>query len=80
MTPEALNAWIPVIRDILIVGVATFMLLFEVIVKAEPNPYVIGGGLTLLGVPPALRIDRKRRNGNGNGDDPYDGPGGYFKG
>lgn len=78
MTPEALSAWVPIIRDLAIVLVATFMLIYEVVVKTDPNPYVIGAGLTLLGVPPALRVDTKRRQRR-NGDDPYDGPGGYFK-
>lgn len=75
--PDALKAWQSIFRDIVITLVAAFMLIYETVFIQQPNPYVIGAGLTLLGVPPALRLDRLRRRG-GDGD-PYDGPGGYFK-
>ena len=78
MTPEVFSAWVPIIRDIVIVVVASFILIYEVVFKQEPNPYAIGAGLTLLGVPPALRLDRRRKS-NGD-DDPYEGPGGYYRG
>lgn len=68
----------PIVRDLAIVAVALFMLVHETTFSVSPNPYVIGAGLTLLGVPPALRIDRRRRPDND--EDPYDGPGGYYRG
>jgi hypothetical protein len=86
LNPDAVNAWLTILRDIVITLVAAFMLIYDTVVKTTPNPYIIGGGLTLLGVPPALRLDRLRRTKNGDSNphppedrDPYDGPGGYFR-
>lgn len=77
MDPDALKAWQSIFRDVVITILASFMLVFETVFAHEPNAYIIGAGLTLLGIPPALRLDRtRRRNAD---DDPYDGPGGYFK-
>lgn len=78
MTPETLSAWLPHIRDSVIIVIAAFMLIYEVVFKTDPNPYVIGAGLTLLGVPSALRIDAKRSSKRD--EDPYEGPGGYYRG
>lgn len=50
----------------MIVAVGAFMLIHETITKDVPNPYIIAGGLTMLGLPPALRFDEWRRGG---GDD-----------
>lgn len=77
MTPQQIRAWQAIARDIVITVVATFMLIFETVGSESPNPYIIGAGLTLLGIPPALRIDRARRSNTD--DDPYDGPGGYYR-
>lgn len=80
MTPAQIRAWQTIFRDVVITLVASFMLLYETIAVQSPNALVIGGGLTLLGIPPFLRLDAHRRSsGNGNGDDPYEGPGGYFR-
>jgi hypothetical protein len=94
LNPDAVNAWLSILRDVVITMVAAFMLIYETVVKATPNPYIIGAGLTLLGVPPAIRLDRlRRKNGNGHSpikvatvpppppddEDTYDGPGGYFR-
>lgn len=61
MNPEAANAWMRILRDAAIVLVAVFMLVHETVTGGQPNAYVIGAGLALLGVPPALRLDSKRR-------------------
>lgn len=63
--PEALSRWVPVVRDFVIVAVASFMLLYETVAVASPNQYVLGAAGMLLVSPAALRIDRRRRNGNG---------------
>jgi hypothetical protein len=88
LNPDVVNAWLSILRDVVITMVAAFMLIYETVVKTTPNPYIIGAGLTLLGVPPAIRLDRIRRIKNGTAkpatsppldDDTYDGPGGYFR-
>lgn len=68
MSPENARAWARILRDFAIVIVGVFMLLHETLTSAEPNPLLIGAGLVLLGLPPALRADewlRNRENGNG---------------
>lgn len=57
MTPSVVRAWVRIFRDVAIVVVAGFMLVYETVFVAQPNAYVIGAGLTLLGIPPALRLD-----------------------
>ena len=80
MSPDEVRAWQSIFRDVVITLVAAFMLLYETIVVDDPNVYIIGAGLTLLGVPAAIRLDSIRRRGsNDNEDDPYEGPGGYFR-
>jgi hypothetical protein len=80
--PDVLRAWQTIFRDFVIVLLAAFMLIYET-VWVTPNAYIVGAGLTLLGIPPALRLDRRRRDkkhGGDDDDDPYDGPGGYYRG
>lgn len=59
--PEIARQWVRVVRDLLIVGVGAFMLIHETVVTGDPNPYLLAGGLTALGLPPALRLDERRR-------------------
>lgn len=61
---EAIRAWQRIARDTLIVGIGAFMLLYETVGARIPDPYLIGAGLVALGVPPALRFDERRRNGD----------------
>jgi hypothetical protein len=61
VTPEAAKAWQAIFRDTVITVLAAFMLIYETVVAKDPNAYVIGAGLTLLGIPPALRLDTWRR-------------------
>lgn len=79
MTPEEVRAWMDIFRDVLICSVATFMLVWSVVAVQAPNPYVLGAGLTLFGIPPALRLDKARRSRTVEDDDPYAGPGGYYR-
>lgn len=65
LTPDDYSAWIGIVRDALTVVVGTFMLVFETAIVASPNPYVIGGGLTALGLPVAIRLDGSRKKNVG---------------
>lgn len=76
MTPEQLRTWQTIFRDVTITVTAAFMLVYETVVVQSPNAYIVGAGLTLLGIPPVLRLDRRRRT---DPEDPYDGPGGYYR-
>lgn len=60
MDPEEARAWARIFRDFTIVVVGAFMLVYETVVAAEPNAYLIGAGLAALGLPPAFRLDEKR--------------------
>lgn len=59
---EELRAWQRIFRDFLIVIVGAFMLVHETIWSSDPNIYIIGAGLTALGIPPALRLDERLRD------------------
>lgn len=61
---EAIRSWQRIARDALIVVVGGFILIYETVAAAVPNPYLIGAGLVAIGVPPALRYDERRRNGD----------------
>jgi hypothetical protein len=61
MTPEAVRAWQYIFRDLVITLLAAFILTYETVFVRSPSPYLIGAGLTLLGIPPALRLDEVRR-------------------
>lgn len=69
--PEIVRAWIRILRDLAIVAIAAFILIHETVTSRDPNPTLVGAGLVLLGIPPALRADEWiRRKGNNNGDAP----------
>ncbi len=68
MTPASAGQWQRILRDFVISGVATFILIHETVSGGDPNWSLILAALTLYGVPPALRLDRRRENGNGNGN------------
>lgn len=59
--PEIVRAWIRIVRDTLIVIIGGFMLIWQTVIAAEPNPLLVGAGLVLLGLPPALRLDEMFR-------------------
>ena len=59
--PTIARAWIRIVRDMAVTFVASFMLIYETVVIANPNAYIIGAGLTLLGIPPVLRLDEYYR-------------------
>lgn len=56
-----MRAWQGIFRDALMTVLAAFMLIFETVFADIPNPVIIGAGLTLLGIPAALRLDSLRR-------------------
>lgn len=68
MRPEDLNQWVAIFRDVVIVLLAAFILSYETVLISNPNPLLVGAGLTLLGFPAAWRIDSMRRSRR-NGDD-----------
>lgn len=59
--PKVYRAWQRIIRDLLLVSVGAFMLIYETIATSSPDPYVIAGGLAALGLPPAIRLDLRGR-------------------
>lgn len=62
MNTDAVTAWIRILRDVTIVSLGAFMCIHETVAPHDqPNLYIIGGGLALLGVPPALRLDDRRK-------------------
>lgn len=65
MNPENLDAWRRVFRDFLIVFIGAFMLIYGTTRVSDPAilALVLGGGLTAVGLPPALRLDEWRRAG-----------------
>lgn len=67
MTPEALKEWQAIFRDVVVVVLAAFMLTYETVVAETPNAYLVGAGLTLLGIPAAVRADAWRRKDEGGG-------------
>jgi len=64
VNPEAIKEWHKVFRDFLIALVGAFMLIHETVGSGEPNLYIIAAGLAALGLPPALRLDERRKNNN----------------
>lgn len=64
--PDDYRAWIGVVRDAATAAAGIFMLVYATALEPSPNPYVIGGGLAALGVPAALRLDLKKKAGDGS--------------
>jgi hypothetical protein len=60
---DAVRAYIRILRDAALVFVGAFILIHETLTNQEPNPVLIGAGLVLLGLPPALRADEWIRGG-----------------
>ncbi len=63
MASQGVDGWITGFRDVLLVVVAAFMLVFGTIFVTNPAllALIIGGGLSAFGVPAALRLDSLRR-------------------
>lgn len=57
LDPETVRSWVRIGRDTLIVVLGGFMLVWQTVFAADPNPLLVGAGLVLLGLPPALRLD-----------------------
>ncbi len=62
-SPDGLETWVPIIRDIIIIALAVFAVVFGLLTIHDSTllTVVLGFGLTMLGVPAALRIDAARR-------------------
>ena len=77
--PEEVAEWIAVVRDLIIILIAT-MLFVAQILWLPPSELLIGAGLTLLLSPVALRADAwRRRKREEDDEDVNDGPGGYWR-
>lgn len=59
-------AWLRIFRDFVVVLLACFILIYETVRVPSPSPELLAVALVLLGLPPVLRLDEKRRK-NGNG-------------
>lgn len=53
------------VRDVIIVVVAVFILVHETLSSAAPDEKLLAVALLMLGIPAALRVDERRRNGGG---------------
>lgn len=62
---EVARSWVRIARDSACVAVGAFMLIYETAFAHDPNAYIIGGGLTALGLPSAIRLDLRRKDGGG---------------
>lgn len=69
MNPDDARAWGRILRDLVIVAVGAFILLHEEFGRGSPDPILIAAGLTMLGLPPALRADEWRFGRKGNGQE-----------
>lgn len=66
MTPQGVQTWTRAFRDVFILGLGGFLLIYETLATGgNPNALLVGAGLTLVGVPPLLRLDEflGRKNG-----------------
>lgn len=63
MTPEGIKRWTRGVRDSMILGTGTFILFYETLVPPAPSPVLVGAGLVLVGIPPALALDLWREKG-----------------
>lgn len=57
MDPSAIRQWQKIFRDFAIVAIGSFMCIYETVAVPNPSEVIVGGGLLLLGLPPALRLD-----------------------
>lgn len=69
MEPDRVDVWIGILRDAIIVALATFMLIYETAFQSAPNVEVMAVALALFGVPGVLRLDLRTR-GEKKGDQP----------
>lgn len=74
MSVESWDAWVRVTRDLSIVAVGCFILIYETVFASTPSIELIGAGLGLLGAPAAIRLDlrgheSRTQKGSGEGTD-----------
>lgn len=55
--PDEYRIWIGITRDAILVAIGAFILIYQTVLAPNPNPYLIGAGLTALGLPSAIRLD-----------------------
>jgi hypothetical protein len=59
--PVLIKQYQGIFRDAAIVLVGSFILVYETVWSLAPNWELIAAALTCFGLPPALRIDLRRR-------------------
>lgn len=61
MDPAVIRQWQSIFRDTLIVVVGAFILLYETMFARIVDWHLIAAALTCFGLPPALRVDLRKR-------------------
>lgn len=64
LNPATARLWVSVLRDLVILAVASFIAVYETVAVHEPNIYLLGLAGTLFGVPAALNLDALYRRGS----------------
>ncbi len=81
MEPKEVEQWLEVLRDFASILIAAVLFVSQIL-WIQPNTLLIGAGLTLLTAPIAFGLDARRRRTRKRDDpddDPFDGPGGYYR-
>lgn len=60
MDPDVAKQWVRIFRDIAIVFIGVFMLVYETVFRHEADWEIVAAALTCFGLPPALRFDWTR--------------------
>lgn len=70
---EDLSQWVTIFRDVVIVLLATFLMVFAVVKIHDPTALglVLGAGATMLGVPPFLRVRESAKQTNDSEEDKW---------
>lgn len=87
------RAWWRFLREVLSFGGGFALMAWEALEEHNDRTYLIAGALVMMGYPFAAAVDRWLRAGPGDNstvkqqprqqegppDDPYEGPGGYYR-
>lgn len=57
--PPKTGLW-GLVRDIWIVAIASFILIYETVEIPTPSELLVGAALVLLGLPAAIRLDERK--------------------
>ena len=62
LTPEKARAWQRILRDAGNTLIGWFLLVWQTVWASEPNYLIVGAGVVLVGLAPALRADQWLRS------------------